>query len=95
MVTTKGEHTHTIAATMSRISALNAVVERARERERLQTGITPKQAVTDALDRLTALELCCVLGAVRGHLGTGLTLVELYDQAVAAFVEHYMHTLQP
>jgi hypothetical protein len=50
---------------------------------------TPEDRVVAELDKLTAEETCCILGALRNHLGRDLPLTQIYELSVRSIVERY------
>lgn len=49
-------------------------------------GMSRKDRVVAELDKLSAYEVCCVLGAMRVRLGRDLPLTQIYELAVRSIV---------
>lgn len=70
-------------------AACDEIARRALITEPKTPGHTPEERVVAELDKLTAHEVCCILGAMRNRLGKDLPLQQIYELAVRSIVARY------
>lgn len=68
-------------------TARDEIARRALITEPKPGAVSREDRVVAELDKLTAYELCCVLGALRNRLGRDLPLEQIYELAVRSIVD--------
>ena len=84
----KGEKV-VISPYISEEVARDEIARRALMTEPKTPRHTPEDRVIDELNKLTAYETCCILGAMRNRLGRDLPIAQIYQLAVREFVGRY------
>jgi hypothetical protein len=79
----------TIGPYISEGAARDEIARRALITEPRTPHDTVEDRVVAELDKLTAEETCCVLGAMRNRLGRDLPLMQIYELAVRSIVSRY------
>lgn len=79
----------TIGPMMGLGRAQEEIARRALTAEPKASCSKPEERVTAELDKLTAYETCCILGAMRNHVGRDLPLTQIYQLSVQSIVSRY------
>lgn len=83
----------TIGPMMGLKSAQDEIARRALTAEPKTPRSTPEERVTVELNKLTAYETCCILGALRNRVGRDLPLTQIYELSVREIVSCYQEMI--